>query len=264
MQKKISAILSIAFFSVLIAAGLILAGCEIAQVPQNYGYQPQNYGYQPRDYTDETQDYGYQPPPFEQGSPPDMVVAPSGSTYVYMAPDYPGVYFYQGGWYRWWDGAWYSAPGWSSSWSRVRFSAVPQVIVTMPPTYVKQFPADYNRISYRDYHSNWKKWDEQHYWHRNEWYRHELRDDVRRDRTRQAVEALSQNEKNRKDQLQEQKVQQQQQKVLQQQQHQQEKDRLQEQKVQKQQQKVLQQQQHQQEKDRLQEQKQDKDKNNNL
>jgi hypothetical protein len=205
MQKKISAILSIAFFSVLIVAGLILAGCEIAQVPQDYGYQPQDYGsqpqdygYQPQDYVDEQEDYGDEPPPLEQGYPPDMVVAPSGNTYVYMAPDYPGVYFYQGGWYRWWNGGWYNAPGWSSGWSRVRFGAVPQVIVTIPPTYVRQFPADYNRISYHDYHSNWKKWDEEHYWHRQEWYRHELRDDVRRDRTRQAIEVHRQNEINRK------------------------------------------------------------------
>jgi hypothetical protein len=247
MQKKIRAILSIAFFSVLIVTGLILAGCVVTQVPQDYGYQPQ-------DYVDGQQDYSYEPPPFDQELPPDMVVAPSGNTYVYMAPDYPGVYFYQGGWYRWWNGGWYIAPAWRSGWSSVRFSAVPQVIVSIPPTYVRQFPSDYRRLSYRDYHSNWKKWDERHYWHSQEWYRHELRDDVRRERTRQAVEAQRQNERNRKVQQHEQRLQEktqqkeqkQQQKVQQQQekaqQHEQKLQEKTQQKEQKQQQKLQQQQ----------------------
>jgi len=204
MLKKISAILSIPFFSVSIVTGLIFTGCTTYQ-PQEYSYQPQeysdeaqDYGYQPQEYVDEQQDYSDEAPPFDQELPPDMVVAPSANTYVYMAPDYPGVYFYQGGWYRWWNGGWYNAPVWRSRWHRVRFSAVPQVIVTIPPTYVRQFPAHYKRIPYRDYHSNWKKWDKEHYWNRQEWYRHELRDDVRRERNRHAVETLRQNEKNRK------------------------------------------------------------------
>lgn len=194
MQKKIGAILSIASFSVLILSGSLLVGCQISQVPQDSSYQQQDYGYNPQDYVDEQQDYVDELPLFDQGLPPDMVVAPSGNTYVYMAPDYPGVYFYEGVWYRWWNGGWYDAPDWGSRWSRVRYSTVPQVVVILPPTYVREFPSDYRRLSYREYHNNWKKWDEQHYWHKQDWYRHELRDDVRRDRTRQAIEAQRQNE----------------------------------------------------------------------
>lgn len=111
-------------------------------------------------------------PPEEQAAPPDLVVVPSGSTYVYMVPDMMGLYFYHGYWYRIHEGRWSRATLYKGPWTFIQISRVPWVIVNVPPDYFRRLPAGYHRIHYRDLYSHWRSWDRSRHWHRYDWYKH--------------------------------------------------------------------------------------------
>jgi hypothetical protein len=123
-----------------------------------------------------------EPPPMEFAEPPDVVVVPSGTSYVYMVPDTPGFYFYHGNWYRNYRGAWFRSPSYEGPWDFVEASFVPRVVVDVPLEYVLFLPVDYHRIHYRDLHRSWRSWDQGRHWSRQAWFKHELRDDIRRER----------------------------------------------------------------------------------
>ncbi len=122
---------------------------------------------------------GIAPPPLEFAGPPDVIVVPSGTTYVYMVPDMIGIYFYHGYWYRFHDVA---GPVYhlQRPWTYIVTSIVPRVIVDVPPDYFHYMPRGYHRIHYRDLHRNWRTWDNNRHWNRYDWYKHELREHERR------------------------------------------------------------------------------------
>ena len=122
------------------------------------------------------------PPPYQFAGPPDVYVVPSGSSYVYMAPDYEGVYFYGGNWYRYYNDRWFRSSHYNGDWGYIETSNVPQVIIVVPPEYIHYVPSGYNRIHYDEYYSNWQSWDQGRHWDRYDWYQHESRDDIRRER----------------------------------------------------------------------------------
>ncbi len=116
------------------------------------------------------------PPPVAQYSAqPDLIVVPSGGQYVYMMPDTEGMYFYQGVWYRNYQGYWYSAPFRSRTWLAIQLAAVPPVIIAVPPTYPLFVPAGYYRIHYADFAAHWREWDRSRNWDRQQWFRAEIR-----------------------------------------------------------------------------------------
>ncbi|MCX5903237.1 MAG: hypothetical protein NTV89_07140 [Proteobacteria bacterium] len=122
------------------------------------------------------------PPPLQFAAPPDVYVVPSGSSYVYMVPDYDGVYFYGGSWYRTYNNHWFRSSHYNGGWDYIEQSRVPQVIVVVPPEYIHYVPSGYYRIHYNDLYSNWQTWDQGRYWDRYDWYTNERRDDIRRER----------------------------------------------------------------------------------
>jgi hypothetical protein len=122
------------------------------------------------------------PPPLQFAAPPDLYVFPSGASYVYMVPNYDGVYFYGGRWYRFYDGYWFWSSSYNGYWEYIEPSMIPQVIVVIPPEYVHYVPLGYYRIHYNDFYSNWRTWDHKRHWDHYDWYRHERRDDIRRER----------------------------------------------------------------------------------
>ena len=122
------------------------------------------------------------PPPLQFAEPPDVYVVPSGTSYVYMAPNYDGVYFYGGNWYRLYNGRWFRSSHYNERWDYIETSIVPQVIVVLPPEYIHYVPSGYHRIHYDDLSSNWQSWDQGRHWDSYDWYKHERRDDVRRER----------------------------------------------------------------------------------
>lgn len=119
-------------------------------------------------------------PPLVFAGPPDVVVVPSETSYVYMVPDMVGLYFYGGYWYRFHGGRWFRATIYSGPWAYIVTSRVPRVIVNVPPDYFRHMPPGYHRIPYRDLHRSWRMWDNKRHWHRYDWYKHELREHERR------------------------------------------------------------------------------------
>ena len=123
---------------------------------------------------------GIAPPPLEFAGPPDVIVVPSGTTYVYMVPDMMGLYFYHSYWYRFYNHHWYRSAIYSGPWTYIETSIVPRVIVNVPPDYFRYVPRGYHRIHYRDLYRSWRTWDNNRHWNRYDWYKNELREDERR------------------------------------------------------------------------------------
>ncbi|MGO9378798.1 MAG: hypothetical protein ACLP29_09640 [Dissulfurispiraceae bacterium] len=114
------------------------------------------------------------PPPLEMQAPPDLIVIPIEqypNQYVYMVPQMEGVYFYQGAWYRSYNGAWYGGPAYNGVWVPVQLQLVPPVIVGVWPEYALFLPLDYYRIHYGDYHSHWRDWEHDRHWNNYGWYK---------------------------------------------------------------------------------------------
>jgi hypothetical protein len=127
---------------------------------------------------------GISAPPVAFAAPPDVVVVPSGTSYVYMVPDTPGIYFYDGYWYRFYGDHWFRSTIYSGPWVYVSTSLIPAVVVDIPPYYVHYLPRGYHRIHYRDFHSHWREWHRDRYWNKYDWYRKEIRERERRHRER--------------------------------------------------------------------------------
>jgi hypothetical protein len=98
-----------------------------------------------------------------------------------MVPGQTGFYFYGGYWYRVWEGRWYRAGFYNGPWGYVDVGVVPGVIVSVPPEYPLFLAPGYHRIHYGDLYGHWRGWDHDRYWHRQEWFRHEMRSDVIRE-----------------------------------------------------------------------------------
>ena len=122
------------------------------------------------------------PTPLQFAAPPDVYVIPSGISYVYMVPNYDGLYFYNGYWYRFYNGYWFRSFIYNGYWDYMELPMVPQCIIAIPPEYIYYVPSGYYHIHYHDLHRNWRTWDEDHHWNRYDWYKHEMRDDIRRER----------------------------------------------------------------------------------
>jgi hypothetical protein len=126
-------------------------------------------------------------PAYRFAAPPQLVVIPG--TYAYFAPDADvDVVFYRGFWYRPYEGRWYRARGYNGPWAYLATTRVPRVLIELPPDY-RHVYAGYERIHYRDFHKNWKRWERDRHWDRDERWReglrherHEGRREDRRDR----------------------------------------------------------------------------------
>lgn len=114
-------------------------------------------------------------PPLVFPAPPDVVVVPSGPSYVYMVPGTPGLYFYNDVWYRFHEDRWYRSNIYAGPWAYVAPSFVPRVIVNVPPDYYRYLPRGYHRIHYGDFRRDWRRWDHQKHWNRYNWYKQEMR-----------------------------------------------------------------------------------------
>ena len=130
------------------------------------------------------------PPPQIVVQEPQLVVVPSGNTQVYMVHDTPGIYFYDGHWYRHHHGVWFSSTSYNTPWVYVRPAGVPSFVVDIPPTYPLYLPPSYHRIHYREFHSHWRTWDHDRHWEKQHWYQNERRAEVRNERMHRAHERM--------------------------------------------------------------------------
>ncbi len=104
-------------------------------------------------------------PPLAFSTPPPVVVVPG--TYVYAVPDIEvGLFFYQGYWYRPYEGRWYWASSYNGPWAYIEVSRVPRVLVDLPPS-AWRVPPGYHRIPYAEFREHWRGWEHERHWDRD-------------------------------------------------------------------------------------------------
>jgi len=108
-------------------------------------------------------------PVFTFAAPPPLVVIPG--TYAYFAPEANvDIVFYHGFWYRPYEGRWFMARGYNGPWGPVALARVPRVLIELPPDF-RHIYGDHPRIAYRDFNKNWRGWERNKYWEKDERWR---------------------------------------------------------------------------------------------
>jgi hypothetical protein len=98
-------------------------------------------------------------------APPEVVVIPG--TYVYMVPDIDvDVLFFQGYWWRPYEGRWYRSRDYKGEWSYVEPGRIPSGLRALPQDYRHRLSPGYQRIPHGDVERNWEKWEKEKYWDR--------------------------------------------------------------------------------------------------
>jgi hypothetical protein len=138
------------------------------------------------------------PPPIVFAAPPEVVVLPG--TYVYGAPDVDGdMYFYDGWWWRLWDGRWYRSQHYDSGWGY--YQNVPSFYAGIPSGWRNDYRDhrwngqqwNYQRIPQQQVQRNWKSWKKSRHWEKQQsWGVQGLKPQTRSQRPAQAVQPKSQ------------------------------------------------------------------------
>jgi len=102
-------------------------------------------------------------PAYRFAAPPDVVVIPG--TYVYMVPDIDVDFlFFQGYWWRPYEGRWYRSRDYKGGWRYVATERIPRGLRALPPDYRHHLSTGYERIPHGDVQKNWKKWEKEKHW----------------------------------------------------------------------------------------------------
>jgi hypothetical protein len=113
------------------------------------------------------------PPLIVFASPPEMVVIPE--TYVYVVPDYQeDIYFYNGWWWRLWEGRWYRSRSYNSGWGY--YQRVPSFYTRVPRGWRNDYrdhrwggqPWNYQRIPQQELKTNWSTWQKTNHWEKQQ------------------------------------------------------------------------------------------------
>ena len=104
-------------------------------------------------------------PAIRFAAPPEVVVIPG--TYVYMVPDIDvDVLFFQGYWWRPYEGRWYRSRDYKGQWRYIEHRSIPRGLRALPQDYRHRLSPGYERIPHRDVQRHWKKWEKEKYWDR--------------------------------------------------------------------------------------------------
>ncbi len=99
-------------------------------------------------------------------APPDVVLIPGA--YAYFVPDIDAdIVFYEGRWYRLHDGRWHSAIGYNGPWVIIVVNRVPAVLLNLPPGF-RRTPPGHTRIPHGQLKKNWKRWQADKHWDKQE------------------------------------------------------------------------------------------------
>lgn len=113
------------------------------------------------------------PAPVVFDAPPEMIVLPDTDN-VYVAPDSDiDLFFWNGWWWRPWEGRWYRSHSYNRDWTYYR--KVPSFYYDVDPGWRGYYRDrnwsgnrwEYERIPNQRLHNNWKKWQTNHYWQKN-------------------------------------------------------------------------------------------------
>jgi len=109
------------------------------------------------------------PPPIFFGAPPELIVLPE--TYVYVVPDVDAdIFFYDGWWWRPWEGRWYRSAYYDRGWAY--YQRVPVFSVWIPSEWRNDYRDhrwkghrwDYQRIPHQQVKQNWRGWKKDRHW----------------------------------------------------------------------------------------------------
>ncbi|OPY19248.1 MAG: hypothetical protein A4E74_00042 [Syntrophus sp. PtaB.Bin075] len=145
--------------SLFIATLLALStqGCFLGVEPGSYEY---------------TGDTGQEPPPILFEVPPDVIVMPDTRD-VYVVPDiYIDLYFWNGWWWRSWEGRWYRSFYYDRGW--IYYRSIPGFYFDVNPGWRIYYKNrnwqghrwHYEKISNQRLQQNWKSWQNNRYWER--------------------------------------------------------------------------------------------------
>lgn len=96
------------------------------------------------------------PPVVTLPGEPDVMVIPRSD--VYYIPDIDAnIVFYDGNWYRRYDGRWYISSSYAGPW--VYIETPPSIIVSLPPKYYGKY-----KIRLRELKERWREWKREHRW----------------------------------------------------------------------------------------------------
>jgi hypothetical protein len=121
------------------------------------------------------------PPPIVFAGPPYVVVIPQ--TYAYFVPDIDvDIFFFEGWWWRPWQGRWYRSHDYRSGWSHYR--DVPSFYRNVPPGWRNDYHQnrwkgrqwEHQRIPHEQVEKDWDKWEKGKHWEKqNNWGVHDVR-----------------------------------------------------------------------------------------
>ena len=113
------------------------------------------------------------PPLIVFSAPPAMVVIPE--TYVYVVPDSDvEIFFYDGWWWRPWEGRWYRSRHYDSGWGY--YQRVPSFYRSVPSGWRNDYrdhrwggrPWNYQPIPHQQVERNWNTWKKDKHWEKQQ------------------------------------------------------------------------------------------------
>jgi hypothetical protein len=138
------------------------------------------------------------PPPIVFAAPPALIVLPE--TYVYVVPDVDAdIFFYNGWWWRPWEGRWYRSRHYDSGWAR--YGSVPSFYRGIPSGWRNDYRErrwggrqwDYQPIPHEQVQRNWGAWQKSRHWEKqNTWGVQGLRPQTRSPQQSRTVQPKSQ------------------------------------------------------------------------
>jgi hypothetical protein len=137
-------------------------------------------------------------PLIQFSSPPEVVVLPG--TDVYVDPDLDvDIFFYDGWWWRLWEGRWYRSLDYSSGWEY--YESVPSFYIWIPSDWRDDYRNhrweghewNYQRIPHQQLKQNWNTWQKNRYWEKqNSWGVKNYKPQTRLQQPPQSVQPQSQ------------------------------------------------------------------------
>ena len=112
-------------------------------------------------------------PPIVFGGPPELIVLPG--TNIYVVPDVEAdIFFYNGWWWRPWEGRWSRSRSYDSGWYRYRYA--PPFYRHVPRHWRRDYRAhrwqgrrwDFERMPHHQVEKNWRGWEKSRHWERQQ------------------------------------------------------------------------------------------------
>src|SRR3990172_1350018 len=145
------------------------------------------------------------PPLVVFSAPPAMVVIPE--TYVYVVPDVDvEIFFYDGWWWRPWEGRWYRSRHYDSGWGY--YQRVPSFYSRVPRSWRNDYrerrwggrPGNHQPIPHQQVERNWSSWKKNKHWEKQQtWGVQGLKPRTRSKQSSQAVQQKSQEKPQRRE-----------------------------------------------------------------